>query len=91
MGLDKDPIDPGSHGGTRQHGSQMPITCCMAAAAARSLDGVRGIEDHREALLTDPVERPHVGDQVVVAEGRAALGETEALASRRLQLASDRG
>ncbi len=42
-----------------------------------------------QAFLAHPVERAHVGDQVVVAEGGAALGDEEAFAAEGAHLAGD--
>ena len=46
-----------------------------AVAAARQLQAVRRIVDHRVAERAQHRERAHVDDQVVVAEAEAALGD----------------
>jgi len=91
MGLEKNPIDSGSHGRACQHGGQMAISRGMTATTTRSLDGMGGVENRRKSLLADPVEGAHVGHQIVITEGSASLRETEARATRGLQLPGNRG
>src|SRR6202011_5494388 len=38
---------------------------------------MRGIENYAITRLAHPIERAHIGDEIVVTEGRAALRETE--------------
>ena len=47
------------------------------------------IKNHAIASLAQPIERTHVGDEVVIAETSAALGETELLIAKRNQFLGD--
>jgi hypothetical protein len=60
-----------------------------AAESAGALDGVGGVEDHGQAFLAHPEQRAHVGDEVVVAEGGAALGDDKVAALEGAELVGD--
>ncbi len=53
---------------------------------AGQLQRVRDVEDHRDAELVQDRERAHVDDQVVVAEGDAALGDEDAVVAHGCRL-----
>ena len=53
-----------------------------AALPARQLHRMRGVEDDRAAGVAHDRERAHVGDEVVVAERRAALAHHDVVARR---------
>ena len=78
-------VHAGGHGRAGQHRSEFAIAAGGAAESAGALHRVGGIENHGQAFLAHPVERAHVGDEVVVAEGGAALGDEEALAAEGAQ------
>src|ERR1017187_8991829 len=81
MGMDfqEDAITACSNGRAREDEGHAAVAAGDVAAlsAARHLDAMRGIEDDGPAEFTQQRQRAHVGDKVVVAEGRAALGEQD--------------
>src|SRR6266853_1945876 len=89
MRFDEYSVTPGGRRRAREHGREHAVAARLVAAAAGPLDRVRGIEDDALAQLANPVERAHVGDEIVVSEGRAALGEKETLATECAQLVRD--
>ena len=84
MRFQEDTVDTGGHGGTGKHRGQMAVACGVSATSARTLDRMGGIENGWESLFADPVERAHVGDEVIISEGGTALGEAEIRTARRL-------
>jgi hypothetical protein len=74
----EDAVHAGSHGCPGQDGSEMPVPRGAVTPATRPLHGMGGIEDRGESLFSpDPVQGAHVGHQVVVSEGGAALRESK--------------
>jgi hypothetical protein len=74
-------VHAGGDGGAGEDGCEFAVAAGGSAESAGALDRVGGVENDWQTLLADPVERAHVGDEVVVAEGGAALGDEETLAA----------
>ena len=72
-----------------ENGGEFAVAAGGAAESAGALDGVGGVENNRQAFLAHPVERAHVHDEVVIAEGGAALGDEEVLAAESAHFAGD--
>lgn len=72
-----------------EDGGKLAISASGGAETARPLHGVGGIKDDAVAELTHPVEGAHIGDEILVAKGGAALGEEEILTADGLELFSD--
>src|SRR5258707_2143846 len=89
MGLDENAVTAGGRRRAREHRREHAVAARLVAAAAGPLHGMRGIENDALAELANPVERAHVSHEIVVSEGRAALGEKETLAAERAQLVRD--
>ena len=89
VGLEKNTVGPGRDRGGREHGCEFAVPGGAIAAAARTLHGMGGVEDQGEALGADPRDGAHVGHEVIVAEGCAALGEEEAAAAHGTEFARD--
>ena len=87
--LHEKPVDAGGHGRAGQHRRKLTIAAGRAAESAGPLHGMRRIEDHWQTFLAHPVERAHVGHEVVVAEGRAALGDEEMAAAKGAHFVGD--
>ena len=75
VGLDEDAGDADGDRGARQHRHEFALAARGAAAAAGLLHRMGGIEDHRRAGPCEDRQRAHVGDERVVAERGAALGD----------------
>ena len=60
---------------SRQNGRQLAIPPARTSRPAGALDRVRGIEDDGISEFSDPVERSHVSNQVVVAKSYSSFGE----------------
>ena len=89
MGLEENAVGPGCDRGGGKHRGEFAVPGGAVAAATRPLHRMGGVEHQRETLGADPGDGAHVGHEVIVAEGRAALGEKEAAASRGTELARD--
>ena len=89
MGLDEDAIAASSDSSSGEDGSQLAITTGGCAESAWALDGVGGVKDGAIAELAHPVERTHVGDEVLVAKSGSALGEHEVFTTDGLELVGD--
>ena len=87
--LHEDAVNAHAHGGIGQNGSQLAIAARGAAEAARALHGVGGVENDGAAVLLHPVHAAHVDDEVVVAEGGAALAEHVLRAAEGIHLLAD--
>ena len=74
MGFDEDAGDADRDRRARQHRHEFALAARRGALPARLLHRMGGVEDHRRAGAREDRQRAHVGDQRVVAEGRAALG-----------------
>ena len=72
-----------------EDGGKLAISAGGGAEATRTLHGVGGIKDDAETELTHPVEGTHVGDEILVTKGGAALGEEEVLATNGLEFFSN--
>ena len=62
-------------GGAGQHRNELALAAGGAALPAGQLHRMGGIEHHRTAGRAHDRQRAHVGDQIVVAEGKAALAD----------------
>ena len=74
MRLDEEAVGPGGEGREGKGGHELALAGALPAARARQLHGVRRVEDRGEAIPGHDRERAHVDHEVLVAEGRAALG-----------------
>ncbi len=86
MDFHEDRIDAGGNAGGCQRLDVLRQAGGHAVARARQLQAVRHVEDDRVAQLAQHRERPHVNDQVVVAEADAALRHEHALVAGRRDL-----
>ena len=75
MRLDEDAGDADRDGRARQHRHEAPLAAASRPLPARLLHRMGRVEDHRRARLGQDRQRAHVGDERVVAEGDAALGD----------------
>ena len=91
VGLDEDRGDADRDGGTRHHRGELALAPGGGALAARLLDRVGRVHHHRIAGAGHDRQRPHVGDEGVVAEGDAALAEQETAVAGRGDLGRDVG
>ena len=73
--LDEDAGDADGHRRARQHRHEAAVAAGRSPLPARLLHRMGRVEDHRAAGLGHDRQRAHVGDERVVAEARAALGE----------------
>jgi len=75
MRLDEQSIR--THGERRagEHGSELALAAGFVAAAAGLLHGMRSVKHHRKAVGFHRGNGPHVGYEIIVAEGGAALGQ----------------
>ena len=89
VGLDKDAIAPGPYRGARQDRSQLTVAAGPVTRSAWTLHGVGGVKNYLKIQLLHPVNRAHIGHQVIVAEGGAAFGHKERTATSTLQFRSD--
>ncbi len=75
MGFHEQAGNAHSHRRARQHRHELALTAAAIALSTRQLHRVRGVEHHRAAGLAHDREAAHVGHQIVVAEGGAALAD----------------
>src|SRR5947207_1472204 len=87
--LHKDTVAPGGHGSPGQYGCKSAITRSRVPRPAGSLNRMRRVKDHAISGLANPIERAHVGHEVVIAERCAPFRETELLATGRCELFSN--
>ncbi len=85
----EDAIDAGGDGCAGKDRGEFAISAGGAAESAGALHRVGGVKDDGQAFLADPVKRAHVGDEVVIAEGGAALGDQEAIATEGAHFVPD--
>ena len=78
MDFDEESIDAGGDGGAGEQRDELGLAAADSVGGGRLLHGVRGVKDDGRELAHDG-ERAEVDDEVVVAEGRAALGEEDTL------------
>src|SRR5438309_10019920 len=86
MHLHENSIAARCHRGARKHRRKPTITGSLVPCSARALNRMRRIENDRITFFAHPVERAHVGDQIIVTEGCAALSETKLFATERREL-----
>src|SRR5438093_375869 len=84
MGLEEQAVHAARNRRAHQRKGELPLAAGLRAA--RPLEAVGRVVDHRPAEAAHDDEPAHVHDQVVVAEARAALGEQDALAAREREL-----
>ena len=82
MGLDEDAGDADRHGRARQHRHEAPLAAARRPLPSRLLHRMGRVEDHRRARLGEDRQRAHVGDERVVAERHAALGDQDVRVAR---------
>jgi hypothetical protein len=63
------------HSRAGQNGGEFSIATSRAEPAG-ALDGVGRIKNHRDSLFAHDVERAHIDDEIVIAEGRAFSAPT---------------
>ena len=86
MRFNENTIRPSRHCGACQHGRILSIPAGLIAATTGHLHRMRGIENHRPAKLPHDRHGTHVRHQIVVAEGRPAVGYKQHLPSSRFGL-----
>ena len=86
MRLDEEAVRAGGEGAAGQQRCEFPLANRAVAARPRLLHRVRGVEDHRAARLLEHGDGAHVRHEVVVAEGRAALGDEQLFAAHQFGL-----
>ena len=82
-------VQSGGHRRAGEDRGELTITAGRAAEAAGALDGVGGVENDRNALFPHQVERAHIDDEVIISEGRAALGDEETVAAEGTHFIGD--
>ena len=88
--LHEDAGDADGDRGARQHRHELALAARARALAAGQLHRMRRVEHHRRAGLAHDRQRAHVGDEVVVAEARAALAGHEVVLGRPFSRAAAR-
>ncbi len=89
MRFDEKAVDAGRDRRPRQHGRHGAIAAGAGALAAGTLHGMGRVEDHAMARLPHDRQATHVDDEVMIAEGRAALGDEVILGAGLAQLGRD--
>ena len=79
--LNEETVDAGGDGSARHQGNEFRLATTDAVGGRGLLHGVGGIKNDRREAAHDG-ERAEIDNQIVVAEGRAALGEEDALITR---------
>jgi hypothetical protein len=74
----EDAIDAGGDGGACEDGDELGLAAGDSVSGGGRLDGMRAVEDDGRERSHDR-ERPHVYDEIVIAEAGAALGEEDAV------------
>src|SRR4051812_14766399 len=87
--LNENSVAPCGCGGTCQYRRQDAVSRSTVATAPGPLDGMRGIENDVESRFVDPVERAHIGHEVIIPEGRAAFCKKESVAPERAEFIRD--
>ena len=77
MHLHKDSVAACGHRGPGQRWCQDAVARRRVPCPAWPLHRMRRVKDHAISGFAHPIERAHVGHEVVIAKRRAALGETE--------------
>ena len=74
MRFHEETICPSREGGLGEDRHVFTLATRRATRGARELHGMRGVHDRRMTKASHDGERPHIDDEVLVAEGRAAIG-----------------
>ena len=74
MGFDEETVSSGGDCAAREYRRELALAAGFVSAAARQLHRVSYIEHDGKAEPFHDGNRAHVGDQVVIPEGGAALG-----------------
>ena len=83
----KTPGDPDRHGRARQNRDELALPAGRRPLPARLLHRMGGVENHRRAgLAGHDRQRAHVGDEGVVAEADAPLGDEHVGRTGRVEL-----
>src|SRR5207302_4564342 len=69
--------------GAREYGNEFTLPAGGGALPARELHRVRSVENHRAAGVAHDGKRAHVGDEVAIAEGEAALAHQDVVLAAR--------
>src|SRR5437667_5691300 len=75
--LHEDTVASHGHRGPRQCRRENAVSRSGAPCPARPLNRMRRIKDRAVSGLANPVERSHIGHEVVISERSAAFRETE--------------
>ncbi len=89
VGLDEDSVAAGGDSGAGEDRGEDAVATGAGALSAGALDGVGGVEDSAVAEFAHPVERSHIGHQVLIAKGGAAFSKKEILAADAEQFVGD--
>src|SRR5207244_13210644 len=87
--LHEDSIASGCHRRSGECRRQNTVARCRVPCSTWTLYRMCRVKNHAISGLPHPIERTHVGNEVVIAETRAALRETEFLIAKRRQLLRD--
>ena len=79
MNLEKNSVNARRHAGRRQRLYELGLPGGDAVTAARKLQAVRHVVDHRISQRAHDGEGAHVDDEVVIAEREPALGDDDLL------------
>lgn len=74
VGLQEDAVGSGGEGGAREGGDVFALTAADPARRAGELDAMGGINDGGMSVCRHDTETAHIDDEVLVAEGGAAIG-----------------
>src|SRR5687767_6719045 len=86
MGFDKNPVAPRSHGRPRQHRRQNSVSRGSIPTSSRTLNRVCRVENHPISKLPNPVKRPHIGHEIVVAKAYASFSKEKPVIPKRYEL-----
>ena len=86
MCLEEHAVRTRGHRRSRQDRSELALAARSVAAATGQLNRMRRVKENGEAKPAQYRDRPHVRDQVIVAEGRAAFGDEEFFSTDLLRL-----
>ena len=83
--LDEEAVDAGGDRGASKERDEFGLAAADSVGRGGLLHGVGGVEDHRRELAHDG-QRAEVDDEIVIAEGGAALSEEDSLVAGRTDL-----
>ncbi len=86
MHFHEESVDPGAGRRAGQRFYELALAAGLCPAAARQLHAVRCVKHHRIPETAENRERPHVHDQIVIAERRPALSQHDPPVSALLDL-----